>query len=106
MGPLAESPLIRQPLKHLRAPALAALSVLLFALIACSDSENQEVESTSPTGGSQTPTAIPPSTIDADFNSARALEHARQLSVVIGTRAAGSDGEARAAEYIRNQLEE
>ena len=33
-----------------------------------------------------------------------ALEHARQLAVVIGIRAAGTDGEARAAEYIRGQL--
>ena len=39
-----------------------------------------------------------------DFESARALEIARTLAVDIGIRAAGTDGEKRAAEYIRDEL--
>jgi len=38
------------------------------------------------------------------FESARALEHARILSVDIGIRAAGTEGERQAADFIHNQL--
>jgi aminopeptidase YwaD len=40
----------------------------------------------------------------AEFESARALEIARALAVDIGVRAAGTDGEKRAANYIRDEL--
>ncbi|PYN71606.1 MAG: aminopeptidase, partial [Candidatus Rokuibacteriota bacterium] len=38
------------------------------------------------------------------FESARALQHVHALSVDIGIRAAGTDGEKRAANYIRDEL--
>jgi len=39
-----------------------------------------------------------------EFNAARALEHARMLAVTIGARVSGSEGAARASEYLAQEL--
>jgi len=106
VGSLAEPPLIHSPLKRLRLIIIITLSGLLFSMFACSSNDDQGAGAPTPTTELQAPTASPAPTIDRNFNSALALEHARQLAVVIGIRAAGTDGEARAAEYIRSQLAE
>ena len=97
------------PISHRSAvlPALAAFCAVLLA--SCGGSDNATPAST----GTQSPaTSTPaPSTATAtpglgspQFESARALQHDHALSVDIGIRAAGTDGEKRAANYIRDEL--
>lgn len=60
------------------------------------------IETASPTA--PTPTAsqtLGPARFDVD----RAMEHLRYLSVDVGARAAGGEGERRTAEYLRSELE-
>ncbi len=53
-----------------------------------------------------TPTAEPtPVGRAANFDAARAFEHARKLAVDLGSRAAGTDGNASAANYIAREFE-
>jgi aminopeptidase YwaD len=106
VGSLAEPPLIRHLLKRLRPIIIITLSGLLLSIFACNSNGDQEAGAPAPTTEPPAPTASPAPTIDPNFNSALALEHTRQLAVVIGIRAAGTDGEARAAEYISSQLAE
>jgi aminopeptidase YwaD len=107
VGPLAEPSLILSPAAARRILLATALLIVLLASVACGDSGGEEATPTpspSPTEKPPTPSPTPAPTPDPNFSGARALEHLRQLSVVIGSRAAGSDGETRAAEYIRAQL--
>lgn len=93
-----------------RRPSLPAVAfaLLLSILTACggSDAEQAPSPTTSPTGlTTRTATASPTIALGApQFDSARALEHARVLSVDIGIRAAGTEGERQGAYYIRDQL--
>jgi len=52
------------------------------------------------------PAATPASTPTprVEFDAARALEHARMLAVTIGARVSGSEGAARAGEYLAQEL--
>lgn len=52
---------------------------------------------------SKSPSASPTPFVDA-FDPERAMDHTRHLSVDIGKRVVGSDGEKRAADYIVNAL--
>ena len=107
MGPLAEPALIAARSSFLRFFIIAALATLLLLAAGCNGGDDKEASpspSPSPTEAAPTPTPSPEPTPDPTFSSARALEHARQLSVVIGSRPAGSDAEGRAAQYIRDQL--
>ncbi len=51
-----------------------------------------------------TATPAPTPTPRVEFNAARALEHARMLAVTIGARVSGSEGAARASEYLAQEL--
>ncbi len=87
----------------------AGLALAFLALLgACGGGPRSSPEPASPsaTPSAQTPapSPSPATTAPLAFDSARALEHIRVLSVDIGIRAAGTDGERRAAEYIRGQL--
>ncbi|RST72736.1 M28 family peptidase [Siminovitchia acidinfaciens] len=42
---------------------------------------------------------------DVIFDSERVMDHIRELSVEIGTRVPGSEGEKQAAEYLKNQFQ-
>ena len=97
------------PISHRSAvlPALAAFCAVLLA--SCGGRDNA---TPAPTGTQSPATSTPaPSTAAAtpglgspQFESARALQHDHVLSVDIGIRAAGTDGEKRAANYIRDEL--
>jgi aminopeptidase YwaD len=110
VGPLAEPSLIEARSISLRI-IIAVLATLLVVVAACSDDDG-ESESTPTTAASASPSPTrkptaspsPVPTADPNFSSARALEHVRQLSALIGSRPAGSAAEASAAEYIRGQL--
>ena len=96
--------------RALRAGAALALAIALAFLVTCGDGTNSPQSTASPTVGSLISTVPPPAasatpTRAPFFDSARALEHVRVLSVDIGVRAAGSPGERQAAEYILGQLE-
>src|SRR2546427_90728 len=88
-------------------PALAVFSAILLA--SCGGSDNA---TPAPTATQFPATSTPaPSTVtptpglgSPQFESARALQHDHALSVDIGIRAAGTDGEKRAANYIRDEL--
>ncbi len=53
----------------------------------------------------ETPTTIPTPLPDVNFDAAHALAYARKLAVDIGSRAAGTDGNARAADFIAREFE-
>jgi aminopeptidase YwaD len=91
--------------------------VLLLALIAlvastvltsCGGHDNPSTSPSPSRAPTQTHTASPSPTAtglgSAEFESSRALAIARTLAVDIGVRAAGTDGEKRAANYIRDEL--
>lgn len=86
--------------------SLAAL--LLLALIACGGGTGSNPTATpgatrSPATPSPSPTAA--SSLGApEFDVERVLAHVQALAEGIGSRAAGTDGETRAADYIRDQL--
>ena len=86
---------------------LAAFCAVLLA--SCSGSDNPTVTPSatqSPATGTPEPStpAPTPGLGSPQFESARALQHVHALSVDIGIRAAGTDGEQRAANYIRDEL--
>jgi aminopeptidase YwaD len=86
--------------------ALAALG--LFLTTSCGSDEPDPDPAPSATR-TEPPTLSPSATLspglgDARFDSARALALVRALSVDIGSRAAGTDGERRAANLIRDEL--
>jgi hypothetical protein len=81
--------------------------VLLFA--ACSNARESARPSASPTSAPETaapatsaPTATPAG--PGDFDVDKAMDHVRALSVEIGYRLSGTDGDARAAEYLRARI--
>jgi aminopeptidase YwaD len=82
---------------------------VLVAIVACGGDGGSNDTTASPTATatpSLTPklTASPTATPDLAFGSGRALEHARVLAEDIGVRAAGTDAERQAAEYIGGEL--
>jgi len=108
----AAEPAISHPLAPIshRSAALPALVVFSAILLAsCGGSDNA---TPAPTATQSPATSTPaPSTVtptpglgSPQFESARALQHVHALSVDIGIRAAGTDGEKRAANYIRDEL--
>ena len=104
MGPLAEPALIsvRRVL-----PLFALTPAFLLLVASCSSDEDPGSPSPSPapTEAPATPTPTEEAGLgELGFSSVRALEHVRELSVEIGSRPAGSESEARAANYIRDQL--
>jgi aminopeptidase YwaD len=98
------------PVRHLSA-TLVVLA-LACALLIAGCGGNGDDPSTSPSPSpptTRTRTASPspsptPGLGSAEFESARALAIARTLAVDIGIRAAGTDGEKRAAGYLRDEL--
>ena len=79
--------------------ALRPFAVLLvFLALACSDNGSDGTSSQAP--------AVPGTSAarDAAPDPERILEHVRQLSVEIGPRAAGTAGEAEAADYLAGTL--
>lgn len=86
-------------------PLMSALAVVLF-LAACSGQERApqaaatETPVASSTAASTSTSTPPPTKPDPD----RVLAHVKALAGDIGIRAAGTDGEKRAAEYIASAL--
>jgi len=88
---------------------LAATTLVALVVVACSEqeaapqtaaaAETAVAASASPSPGASG-TAAPPSNADPD----RVLAHLKVLAGEIGTRAAGTDGERRAAVYIASTL--
>jgi hypothetical protein len=85
-------------------------NLLLLALLAivpssCSPAAAPSTEvprgSTDTVTTSPSPSPVPPPLV---FDASRAMEHARHLSVDIGPRVAGTEGEERAAQYIEQTL--
>ena len=100
--------------RTVRFPLTLVLILVITAacalLVGCGgdDEPNQSAPSPSP-ASTRTRTASPNPTPtrglgSAEFESARALEIARALAVDIGVRAAGTDGEKKAATFIRDEL--
>lgn len=90
---------------------LASLAVLLLG--ACRGGTRSDAASATPTAGAltvasvtATPTVVTtPPPARSTPEAARAMAHLRKLAGEIGPRAATTDGERRAAEYIRGELE-
>ncbi len=78
---------------------LAFAAVALVAAACGNDSHNPPDPSPS-----ASPSPSPQARTEASFDSASALEHVRELSAGIGIRAAGTDAERQAADYIRGEL--
>ena len=94
-----------------RSTAFGFAAVLLLVFIASCGSDGSESTPTSPgatrTTSARAPSATPspsPRLGAAQFDSARALALVRALSVDIGVRAAGTEGERQAASLIRDEL--
>jgi len=92
-------------------PPFAAVLVAALLLAACSAGPQQ---STPTPTAARTPTAVPTATATphgssglgpAKFDPTRAFAHVEALVDQIGSRAAGSDKELAAAEYLRGQLQ-
>ena len=106
----AAEPAIRHPLTPIFRPSafLSAVAFCAVLLASCGGDNDTPAptatQSASPSAPA-TATPTPTSTLASlQFESARALEHVRALSVDIGIRAAGTDSEKRAANYIRDEL--
>jgi len=108
----AAEPAIRHPaaLISRRSAFLSALAASLLILLgSCGGGDTatpgptttQSSATTKPAPSTPTPT---PGLGSPQFESTRALQHVHALSVDIGIRAAGTDGEKRAANYIRDEL--
>ena len=83
-------------------PLLAAFAAVSLVLTACGPGISSAPDAT--TTAAPTATEAPAVSTGGPprFEGERAYEHLRQLSSVIGTRVAGSDGERRGAEYVAN----
>ena len=82
-------------------------AAVLLSLAACGGGASSSPTATpgptrSPVAAS--PSSSPSSLGPAEFDVDRVLAHIETLAATIGSRAAGSENEARAAEYIRDQL--
>ena len=94
-----------------RQAVFAAIYILLLVLVAACGGGSAEPSPSPAATRTQVPTRAPTATTSPtpglgspEFDSAHALELVRALSVDIGSRAAGTDGERRAATYIRDEL--
>lgn len=94
-----------------RQAVFAAIAILLLAVVAACGGDAAEPTPSSTATRTPAPTWAPiastsptPGLGSPEFDSARALELVRALSVDIGIRAAGTEGERRAATYIRDEL--
>ncbi|HLC28738.1 MAG TPA: M28 family peptidase [Dehalococcoidia bacterium] len=94
-----------------RQVVFAAICTLLLVLVAACGGGAAEPSPSPAATRTRAPTQAPtpsasptPGVGNPEFDSARALELVRALSVDIGSRAAGTDGERRAATYIRDGL--
>ena len=98
------------PVRRQRLSAvIAAVPVILAVLIIACGGDDEPA--TTPSPASRTPSSTRATTATAtpgigkpEFEPARAMELVQALSVDIGVRAAGTDGEKRAANYIRDEL--
>ena len=105
---------------RLRFPLFAVAAAALL-MAACSDRNASDGGEETPTATStpaatSTPSASPTATAtqptqptpagEAAFDGARAMEHIDELSVTIGPRVSGTDGEDSAVEYIEQQFED
>ena len=86
----------------------AVLATALAVTAACS-SDGEPAPTPTPTQPAPTATAVasptPDPLRDREASGERALAHVRALSVEIGPRVAGTDGERAAVAYIRSELE-
>ena len=108
----AAEPTIKHPAAPI-SPRLAILPALLVfcavLLVSCGGGDKATPAPTATqfpatsTPASSTPTPTP-GLGSPQFESARALQDIHALAVDIGIRAAGTDGEKRAANYIRDEL--
>jgi aminopeptidase YwaD len=82
---------------------------LLILVAACSSGGSPPTSTPSPASPEASATAAasptPDPLLDLEASGERALEHVRVLSVEIGPRVAGTEGELRAVDYIHDQLE-
>ncbi|MFN8638420.1 MAG: M20/M25/M40 family metallo-hydrolase [Dehalococcoidia bacterium] len=88
--------------------SVAALVLVCLSLACTGDPRPGAVlEAPAPAGAvaSATGTSTPPFRAPTAPDAARAMEHIRVLAGDIGVREAGTPGEQRAADYIRDQLE-
>ncbi|MFN8508281.1 MAG: M28 family metallopeptidase [Dehalococcoidia bacterium] len=90
----------------LRGAALGALGLVAIVLVACTRPTVGSSPTESP--GTTSPAAANPTLTTAqspgrsEFEGARAYEHIRALTVGIGPRVAGTEGERKGAEYVAN----
>lgn len=105
----AQLAVLRSP-RRAQTACLAAGLILLLATSACGPTAAAVPATAVPVRVSAT--ATPPSTptapsvvLRATPEASRAMTHLRALAGTIGTRASTTDGEQRAADYIRTQLE-
>ena len=99
------------------AALLACVPVLALLVTACSDNDGDtavasppaatasEAARTGTSGGSASTPAVAPPPARSTPDAARAFGDLRMLAGTIGPRASTTEGERRAAEYIRAQLE-
>lgn len=85
--------------------SLRAGIVVLAVATACSSPTAQGPSPTAPATPSSTPTLSPQPTPADGFSVDAAMQHVRALSVDIGYRLAGTEGDADAAVYIAERLE-
>ncbi|HZP56382.1 MAG TPA: M28 family metallopeptidase [Dehalococcoidia bacterium] len=74
--------------------------------VACNSDGSTATPSVAPSGTALRATPTATAAASPDVDGARAYEHVRQLADVIGPRVAGTDGEVRARDYIKAQLEQ
>jgi Zn-dependent M28 family amino/carboxypeptidase len=87
------------------------MAVVAFALIVAAACRSGDTASTTPSPSTAAATPIvaasptPDPILDPDPDGERALETVRELSVDIGPRVAGTDGEQKTVDYLRGELE-
>lgn len=116
MGPLAKPPLGIPTTRRFSIRLVLTLASVLCAVVlvsGCGDDDDAPSGTPTATSGqtaAPTATARPsPAPTEADeagdeFSTDNAMAHLQHLAVDIGVRAAGTDGEREAAEYIRDEL--
>ncbi|MEX2225215.1 MAG: M28 family metallopeptidase [Dehalococcoidia bacterium] len=114
----AKGALVIDPSRLRRLAHAPMARLLILVLVACvlttlgaacrsgDDDEPTPMASASATAAAATPaaSATPDPLLDPEASGERALEHVRALSVDIGPRVAGTEGERLGVEYIRAEL--